>query len=112
MDRKLRAAEEEELVVDNRSSDRSAELVPFERIANRCEEVSRVENPIAYELEKVPVKFVGAGLGYDVDRAGTVLPVLRRQSAGLDLELLKRVGEGSGRPRLLIGSLCVPPSIT
>ena len=110
MNRELPSAEKEQLVVDNRSSHRSAELIPFERIANGREEVACIEDAIAHELKEVPVKVVGAGLGHDVNRAGTVLPVLRRQRAGLDLELLQRVWERK-RQTQIIDRVVVRPAV-
>ena len=76
-------------------------MIPLERITNGREEVAGVEDSIADELEEVPVKVVGAGLGHDVNRPGTMLSVLRGQSAGLDFELLQRVGKRKRQTQII-----------
>ena len=75
------------------SAERAAELVALQAVARRREEVARVEVVVADELEDVAVERVGAGLGHQVHRRRRVMAVARRQRAGLDLELLQRVGE-------------------
>src|SRR5256714_4022819 len=66
--------EEEGLVLMNRPSDASAELVVAEgglRVGHGVEEVARVELVVSYELEERAVEVVRAGLGDEVDyRAG------------------------------------------
>ena len=81
--------EEESLVLMNRPSDASAELVVAEgglRVGAGIEEVARVELVISYELEERAVEVVRAGLRDEVDyRAGvsTELGLEVREHGGL-----------------------------
>src|SRR5207244_4895510 len=100
--RDLLSAEEEELVLDERSPDRAAKLIPFQIVARRCKRVARVENAIAKEFENVTMNTVRSGLGYAVDRGGRVMAVLRGQCAGLDLELLKCIGKRQGQIQIVV----------
>ena len=79
--------------MQHRAAERAAELVALQAVARRREEVARVEVIVADELEDVAAERVGARLGDQVHRRRGVVAVARRQRAGLDLELLQRVGE-------------------
>ncbi len=56
----LIAAEEEGAVAYDRSSQRSAELCPLQRIPVHLEKIAGVKNLVAQKTEGVPVKRVGA----------------------------------------------------
>src|SRR5207249_12103658 len=86
----LIAAEEEQLVFDDRRTNRAAELVAVQTVALGREEVAGVEAPVAQELERVAADPVRAGFGDHVHSRGGVVTVPRRQRARLDLELLQR----------------------
>ena len=92
-DAALVAAEHEHLVLDDRRAERAAELIAAEIVFLRREVVALDEVVVAVELERVAVNLVRSGLGHQVDRGGGVITVARRQRAGLDLELLQRIGE-------------------
>ena len=92
-DAALIAAEQEQLVLDDRRAERAAELIAVQAVALRREEVARVETVVAEELEGVAVHFVRSRLGHQVHRRCGVMPVPRRQRARLHLELLQRVGK-------------------
>src|ERR1700743_2821845 len=102
-DRVLIAEEEEELVLPDRASEGSAELVPFERVPRRREEIPCVEIPVSDKFKSIAVKFIGAGPGNYVYRARGVLSILGGQSAGFDLELLYGVREGQRQVQIVKG---------
>src|SRR5207249_282240 len=66
---RLPAAEEEEMVVNNRAADSGAELIQPQLILAGGEEISRIEFIVAHELEQVAVELVRAGFRDDVDAA-------------------------------------------
>ena len=68
-------------------------MISLERVANRGKEVAGIEYAIADELERISMKFIGAGLRHNVYRPGTVLAVLSGQRTGFDFELLQRIRE-------------------
>jgi hypothetical protein len=84
----LIAAEEEQLILADRSAGGSSELIALQGIARGGEEIAGVQVPIAQEFKQIAVKLIGAGLSYGVDRGGGVVSILRRNGAGLYLELL------------------------
>ena len=57
------------------------------------EEWPRIQGAIPQIFEQVSVQSIRSGLGDDVDRRAGVRAEARRQSAGLDIELLQRVRE-------------------
>src|SRR5256885_15328667 len=67
-----------------------------------------VQRTVTDEFEEVSMKFVGARLRYRIYRSRRVLSVLSGQCAGLDLELLQRVGERQGKiqivERIVVGA--------
>ena len=111
-------AKEKQPVQHERAAQRAAELVAhqavIEALAGRAvdpgERAGRVETVVARELEEVAVEHVGARLGDDADRSAGVQAVLRVLRAGLDPELLQRVGNGSGMLNPSKTLLCVAPS--
>ena len=85
--------EEEELVLKDGSANRSAEDVLVEC---RCglgllEEVARVQERVAVELEDIPVKVIGALLDRGADSRAAVSGVLRILRTGNEVELLKSI---------------------
>ena len=92
-DAALVAAEQEQLVLHDRRAQRAAKLIAVQIVLLRREVVALVEAVVAVELERVAVDLVRSGLGHQVDRRGGMVAVPRRQRAGLDLELLQRVGK-------------------
>ena len=103
LDLALVTAEEEQPVFQQRSAERAAELVALQRVALGREEVPGVEPVVPHELEHVAVEAIRSRLRDDVDGGGGVVPVARRQRAGLDLELLDRVGERRGEVQVVEG---------
>ena len=91
--RSLVAAKEEQLVGEDLASGRSAELVPLQAVVPVGEEWPRIQGAIPQIFEQVSVQSIRSGLGDDVDRRAGVRAEARRQSAGLDIELLQRVRE-------------------
>src|SRR5262249_55213205 len=91
----LHAAEEEELVFDDRAAEAEAEVVVAQRRtrhpARVVEEVVGVELVIAQELKGAAVELVIAAAGHDVDRRAGIAPVLRREIGGLDVDLADEV---------------------
>ncbi len=109
--RALVGAEEEEAIGDDRAAKRAAELVALQAVVaplaggriDGAERVRGVELVVAEELEQVGVKEVRARLGRDVDRRAGVEAVLRVLRAGLDAELLQRVGERQRQVEVVVG---------
>ncbi len=95
--RALIAAEEEQLVFANRSTDNPAVLVALERVLLGGEVVLRIHIAVAEELEQGSVERVAAGPGNNVHHRARVNPVLRRQTGSLHAELLNGVREGKGQ---------------
>src|SRR6185369_3112411 len=95
--RALVAAEEEELVGDDLSTQGSAELVALDGVLCRGEEVCGVDDIVADEVEDGSVPLVGSGVGDDVDKRAGVNAATRRQRVRFDGELVQRVGEGIGQ---------------
>ena len=93
LDAPLIAAEEEHLVLQDRPAEHAAELIALEAVALGREGVARVEAVVADEVEGAAAEVVGAGLGDEIHRRRRVVAVAGRQRAGLDLELLQRVGK-------------------
>src|SRR5207253_7197222 len=81
---------------------RPAVLVTLQRVARRGEEVASVEVTVADEFEGVAMESVAAGLGDSVDRRRRVLPVLRWQRVGLELEFLQSVRERNGQVQIVL----------
>ena len=84
----------ESAVLDERATDRRAELIAFAhrfRSAKRVgEEVVGVERVIAQEFINAAVDAVGPRFDRGVDHRARASPELRRVSVGLNLELLQR----------------------
>ena len=68
--RALESAEEEELVLHDRSAHRAAVLVALQRIPRRCKRIPRVEDSIPHEFKKVSVKLVRSGFRHKADFTG------------------------------------------
>src|SRR5262249_18355189 len=92
--RPLIAREEERAVFHDGASDCPAVLIPLQRIAPGCKEISRIENRIAIELEDIAVHLVRSRLRHDVHHTAGILSIFSAEIAGLDTELLKRVRKG------------------
>src|ERR1700674_4596724 len=94
--RTLIASEDKQLVFDDRAAQRAAELILVQnllgggagRVVAIVEEIIRVEDGVAQELKRGPVKLVRAGLRNDVDVGAGVPAVACIVSRGLNLELL------------------------
>src|SRR5437016_6168496 len=93
LNRELRSTEKEQLVVNEWPTDRPAELIAFQRIANRREGVAGVESSVAHELKQISVKLIRAGLRHDVHGSRAVLPILRLQCARFDLRSEEHTSE-------------------
>src|SRR5262249_51459345 len=91
--RALVSRKKEELVLFNRTTDRSAELIALDRIAFGGKRISGVKNSISYEFECVAVNIITTGFGYQADGSGGLQAVLSAGGAGFDFELLERIGK-------------------
>src|ERR1700674_4289702 len=85
-------SKEERSVLEYRSANRSAKLVPLERRnCGSIEEISGVQCAIAEELVTTAVKLIGSGARNIVNDSSGGLAVLRRVVAGQHGELLNGV---------------------
>src|SRR5205807_1742508 len=87
----LISAEEKQLVLDERTTDRAAILVPLQRISFRGEKVSRVELCIPNEFKHVAVKLIRSGsrgAAHLRARVNSLLCILR---SGGHFEFLQRI---------------------
>src|SRR6185437_5660473 len=82
---------------NDRAADGAAELMPVEIIGASGKVGAGVEVAVAQELERVAMKLRGASPGNDVNDGPGALAELGIVVAGLDTELLHRVGHGEGR---------------
>src|SRR5215831_845248 len=84
------AGEKEQFVLNNRSADRSAELVkPQRRLFHAAIEiVARIEPVVANVFEQVSMPAVRAGFGGDGDLAAGTPAEFRRVGAAFDMKLL------------------------
>ena len=90
--------EEEGLVLDDRTADRSAELVEIQRVDVRAREHrSRVQRVVAQELVRRTVEAVRSSFGHDVDDRGAVPSELGGEVVRRDAELLNHVDIGVDR---------------
>ena len=102
--------EEEEAILDQRSAERAAELVPLEAVAgalaggriDRRKRARPIEAMVPRKFERVAVEHVGARLGGNADRAAGLESVLRVLRARLYAELLHGVGERQGQVHAVI----------
>ena len=94
--------EEIKLVLDERPADGSSELIPLEIVTSGRKGVARIEHAIAEELEQIPMNVVCAGFCHCVDCGSGMVPILRRQRAGLDFEFLERIGKGQRQIQVVI----------
>ena len=83
------SAKEKQLVVDDRSANRAAKLVPLQPVVLKRKGIARVQRSLAQKLKRIAMKVIRAGLRYRVDRARGVDAVLRLQSTCFHLELLQ-----------------------
>ena len=91
MARHLIATEEKEFALHDRSTDHSTKLITLESIALGRECVASIEDFVPHEFKKSAVKIIRARLGYDIDGAARMLPILCRNGTGFNLELLQRI---------------------
>ena len=87
----LIACEEEELILHDRPTDRSTELVALQSTAGGCEVLSSVEQIVAEKFKQVAMEGVRARFGYRIDISTGLPAVLSRHAAGFHFELLQRV---------------------
>ncbi len=91
----LRRCEEMQLVLDDRSANRAAEVVALQlvlRLVRSLEEVVlRVQRVAAAEVEAAAAELVRAAAGDDVDLRAAGLAELRAVAVAQDLELLDRL---------------------
>src|SRR5205823_3463122 len=93
LNRCLLSNKEEQLVLDDRSAERAAELIPFQAVLAGGVKVLCVERAVSEKFESIAVKRIRSGLRHGIDGAGRMMTILGRQSAGFHLEFLKRVGK-------------------
>src|SRR5262249_55446008 len=88
-------SEVKQLVLDNRTADRAAELVAVERIVCWRKEIAGVERTIAQELKKVTVDLVGARARHNVHYTARGVAELGGEVIRIKSEFLNsiRVGE-------------------
>src|SRR5262245_15411235 len=89
----LIATEEEQFVLDDRSTQCAAKLIALQRVADRSKEIPRIEFVIAQELETGSMKFVASGFRDRIDDTSGLRSVVRRQGARFNLELPHRIRE-------------------
>ena len=87
------ASKEENLILNDGTSQRASELIALQRVAFLCKKVPGIESRIADKLKRVTVQLVGARLGDGVDRPARFETAVGAHTAGLDLEFLQGVGE-------------------
>ena len=85
--------EAEELVLDERSADREAVLIPLQLVLSAREKVARIQRRVANEPEGVSVYRIRSGLGDHVERAAGKPALFDAHVAGLRAELLHCIGE-------------------
>src|SRR5262249_10861300 len=95
--RALVRPEVEQLVFLDRSANAAPELIALERILHGSEELAGVQLSIAEKVKQAAMDLVGAGSRDDVDDAAARIAVLRGEVAGLETELLHRVGIRKGQ---------------
>ncbi len=115
--RRLVVAKEEQLVVQDRSADRCAFLVPMEggrrvgrsagKLALLVEVLVRRQRVGAENTKHIPVKLVRARFAHQADHARSAALVRRRSVLGLHARLLHRVfgnfHRRNNRPRIIFG---------
>ena len=96
----LVAAEEEQLVTDDRTTERPPELIPHETIvgslavgSDRREAAGGVEAVMAREFERAAGEAVRAGFRHGIDRCAGMHPAFSGQPAGGHLKFLERIRE-------------------
>ena len=73
----------------------------------RRKKVSGIEHAVADEFKSVAVKCISAGFRNSIHGSRRVISILRRQRAGLHLELLQGVGEGQRQVQIVAGIVMV-----
>ena len=86
--------ESEQLVLDDRAAERSAELVPTDGRIDAAERVSRVEEIVAEIFEGRAVQFVGAGFRGGLQQRARHVAELRVVVASCDFEFFEDVRVG------------------
>src|ERR1022692_4881343 len=84
----LVVSKEEKPVLEDRTTDRAAKLVPLKWRGSSSEKVLRVGGIVTKELEERTMELVGARLGHDIDYRAAGESKLRVVLAGVDLNLL------------------------
>src|ERR1051326_1203755 len=107
-------SEDEHLVLLDRASYRSAELIPFEWALGRFEETLGIQSAVAQILEDIAMPLVRSGRGHNADLPPSPFSILRAIRVledvvlpnGLDTEQL---GTGPGRRNELVGRVAPDP---
>ena len=92
--RALVRSEEKQLVLDDGTSHRTAELVAVEGVVPGSEEIPRIQRTVPQKFEDVAVNVVGAGARHDIHHAAGRVAKLRRKVVRVERELLNRVRVG------------------
>src|SRR5579871_6450857 len=92
--RLLKSAEKEQLVANDPTSERTAELISLQAVLPWSEVVDCVRVAIAEELEQIAVPRIRSGLGDHVHYAAGMQPVPGRQRARFHTKFRQRVREG------------------
>ena len=87
------AAEEESPLTYDRSTDGSAELGPFQRVARALEKIARIQYLVPIERKEITMKVVGTGLGNDIHNTAGIVSELCAVVTGLYTEFLKSIGK-------------------
>src|SRR5688572_2461012 len=104
-------AEEERLVLSDRSSKRPAPLLAMEAVAVRAIRQLARQRLVPLKMEDTAVERVGARLGDDIDDAPGGAPEFRRCAGGDHLEFLHRFERDVDRRTLAAGLLAEEPVV-
>src|SRR5205823_1481533 len=73
----------------------------LQTIVRQSKCIASIERSVANEFKKVSMKLVRARLGDCIYHGRGMISILRRQRAGLDLELLQRVRKWKGQVQIV-----------
>src|SRR5581483_10018830 len=89
----LKAAEKEELVLDDSAAQRSSVLIALQRVLRRGKVTSRVEVAVTQIVEQIAMELIRAGLSHCIHYAARMRAILRRQGVRLYAEFLQCIGK-------------------
>src|SRR5439155_7621939 len=90
-------SEEKKLVLAERASETSSELVSLQRVLGGSEKGPGIEGAIPNEFKRRAMKLVRAGLSHNAHGAGGGITVFRGEVVVLDVEFLDGIGVRKGK---------------